>query len=213
MIAGENVSLTTFLSAGEGGWGAVVKIPIFADFSFPKVLFYTFPSNFANFLCLRGLSEISSWHHLFCLPIFNLSMALISKPLVRFEWISPHCKAIMLLFSKIMRLSTFHVIVLLTSQFIIDPRKIWHVAIFNSIQPNLIFLVYLLVLNVLSVCRSLKKLKNEGSTMFNGSIVQKLEEKYFIVKIWIIIKKIWLRQRKMNGCDAITFWYFKITTQ
>ena len=44
------------------------------------------------------------------------------------------------------------------------------------IQPHLMFLVYLLATNWLSVCRSLKKL-NEGPTMFMGSAVQKLQEK------------------------------------
>ena len=36
-------------------------------------------------------------------------------------------------------------------------------------------LVYLLVTNVVSVCRSHKKLKNEGSTKIRGSAVQELE--------------------------------------
>ena len=61
--------------------------------------------------------------------------------------------------------------------------KIRHAASFNLIQHYLMFLVYLLATNVLSVCGSLKKLKNEGSTIFRGSVVQKLEEKCFSVKI------------------------------
>ena len=60
--------------------------------------------------------------------------------------------------------------------------KIRHVTPFNHIQPTLMFLVYLLATNGLSVCRSLKKLKNEGSTMFRESAVQKVEEKCFSVK-------------------------------
>ena len=60
--------------------------------------------------------------------------------------------------------------------------KICHVASFNVIQPHLMFLVYLLATNWLSVCRSLRKLKNEGSTMFRGSAIQKLEEKCFFSK-------------------------------
>ena len=67
------------------------------------------------------------------------------------------------------------------------------------------FLIYLLATNVLSVCISLKKLKSEGSSMLRGSVVQKLEEKCFSVKISIIIKNICLRQQKMNGNDTITF--------
>ena len=42
-----------------------------------------------------------------------------------------------------------------------------------------------------------------------GSAVQKLEEKSFPVKIWIIVKKIWLSQQKMNGNDAIIFYILK----
>ena len=41
--------------------------------------------------------------------------------------------------------------------------------------------------------------------MLRGSVVQKLEEKCFSVKISIIIKNICLRQQKMNGNDTITF--------
>ena len=61
--------------------------------------------------------------------------------------------------------------------------KICHVASLNLIQLHLMFLVYLLATNGLSVCRSLEKLKDEGLTMFRGSAVQKLEEKCFSVKI------------------------------
>ena len=63
-----------------------------------------------------------------------------------------------------------------------------------------------------SVCRSLKKLKNERSAMFRGSAIQTLEEILFSVRIWIIIKKIYLHQQKMNGNDAIIYWYFERTT-
>ena len=58
-----------------------------------------------------------------------------------------------------------------------------HVASSNHIQPHMMFLVFLLVTNVLSVCKSLKKLKIRWSTMFTGSAVQKLEGKHFSVKI------------------------------
>ena len=50
-----------------------------------------------------------------------------------------------------------------------------------------------------------KSWKNEGSTMLSGPMVQKLEEKCFSVKIWIIIIKICLHQQKMNVNDAIFF--------
>ena len=49
--------------------------------------------------------------------------------------------------------------------------------------------------------------------MFIGSVVQKLEEKCFSVKIWINIKKICLPQKKMNGNDVLIFWYYERTTQ
>ena len=77
--------------------------------------------------------------------------------------------------------------------------KIHHVASFNPIQ------LYLMTINVISVCRSLKKLKTEGWNLFRGSVVQKLEKKCFSVKIWIIIKKICLYQQKINGNNVITF--------
>lgn len=44
-------------------------------------------------------------------------------------------------------------------------------------------LVYFLTTNGLSIYRSLTKLKNEKSTKFRGSVVQKLKEKCFLVKI------------------------------
>ena len=58
-----------------------------------------------------------------------------------------------------------------------------HAVSITQPQPHLMFLVYLLATNGLSVCRSLKTLKNEGSTMFRGSAVQKLEENCFSVKL------------------------------
>ena len=45
--------------------------------------------------------------------------------------------------------------------------------------------------------------------MFRGSEVQNLEEKCFSVKTWINIKKICLRQRKMNG-NYWTVYYIRI---
>ena len=57
--------------------------------------------------------------------------------------------------------------------------NIHHVALFYPIQAHLTLLTYLLATNVLSVYRSLKKLKNEGSTMFMRLAVQKLVENVF----------------------------------
>ena len=68
------------------------------------------------------------------------------------------------------------------SSFSLILGKMSHLASFNPIQPHLMFLVYLLASNVLSVCRSLKKLKNDRSTKFMGSAVQKLEEECFSAK-------------------------------
>ena len=53
----------------------------------------------------------------------------------------------------------------------------------TTFYPHLMLLAYLLATNVLSVYRSLEKLKNEGSTMIRISAVQKLEERCFSVKI------------------------------
>ena len=61
--------------------------------------------------------------------------------------------------------------------------KVRYLVFFNPTQPHLMFLVYLLATDGLSVCRYLKNLKNEGSAMFRGSAVQKLEEKFFSAKI------------------------------
>ena len=136
-------------------------------------------------------------------------MALISEPLVRFEWITLHWKSIML-FSNIMRLTTFYGNFWWRQQFFIHFRK--NIS-YDLIQPHLMFLVHLLATNVLSVCRSLKKLQNEGSIMFKISAVHKLDRKCFSVKIWIIINKICWCQQKVKGSDTIIFWYFERTTQ
>ena len=45
--------------------------------------------------------------------------------------------------------------------------------------------------------------------MFRGSVAQKLEKKTFSIKILIIIRKICLRQQKMNGNDTIVFSHFE----
>ena len=52
----------------------------------------------------------------------------------------------------------------------------------KPIKPYLMFLVYSLATNVLSICVSLNKLKHEGSIMFRRSEAQKLEKKMFFVK-------------------------------
>ena len=61
------------------------------------------------------MAEISCWFQFFHLSISNFWMVLISEPLVRFGWVTPHWKFIMLLFSNIMRLNNFHVIFSLMS--------------------------------------------------------------------------------------------------
>ena len=128
-----------------------------------------------------------------CLPISNFWMALISEQLVWFGWITSQWKAIML--SDISNFS-------------------WHYPIlFNLLVYLFLILVYLLATNGWSVYRPLKKLTEKLSAMLRGSAPQKLEEKRFSVKIWLIIRKICLRQRKMNGNDTITFSYFEKATQ
>ena len=57
--------------------------------------------------------------------------------------------------------------------------EICHIGSFSPIKPHMKFLVYLLATNMLSVCRPLKMLKHEGSTVFRRSVVQKLEEECF----------------------------------
>ena len=78
----------------------------------------------------------------------------------------------------------------------------------DVVQPHVTpfdVLVYFLATNGLSVCRFLTKLKDEKSTKFRGSVVQKLNEKCFLVKIQIVIKKICLREQRMNRNEAIIF--------
>ena len=87
-------------------------------------------------------------------------MILISEPRVRFGQITPYWKVNMLLFSNIMIFFADF------SNFLSFSGKICLAASFNC----------------LSVCKSLKKLKNEGSTMFRRSTVQKLMEKSFSSK-------------------------------
>ena len=87
-------------------------------FHFLKLSFTYFLAISQNFhvwrLCrvwLKFLAHVS----FFVSQFSSIWMALISEPLFRFGWIPPHWKATMLLFSNIMRLTTFHVIYLLTS--------------------------------------------------------------------------------------------------
>ena len=53
----------------------------------------------------------------------------------------------------------------------------------------MMFLAYLLATTVLSISRTLRMLRNEGSTMFRGSMVQKLEEKCFSEKFEYLMRK------------------------
>ena len=64
--------------------------------SAPYLKIYTFPSNFAKFLCLGGARF---WNFLLMSAFLSPN---ISEPLVQFGWITPHWKTIMLLFSNIM---------------------------------------------------------------------------------------------------------------
>ena len=85
------------------------------------------------------------------------------RSLVRFGWITPYWKAFMLLFSNIYyAFDHLSCDIFAASSFSPISGKIRNVASFNPIQPHSLFLVYLLATNVLSVCRSLKKLKNQG---------------------------------------------------
>ena len=126
---------------------------------------------------------------------------------------NPHWKAIMLLFSNSMRLNIFHAIFCWRQHFFIDFRKNTSCCIIQSHSTPFdifgIVIGYQCIISHISVCKSLKKLKNEGSTMFRGSAIQKLEEKCFSVKIWIIIKKICSRQQKMNCNYPIFFLHFE----
>ena len=105
------------------------------------------------------------------LPISNLWMALISETLVWFGWITSHWVAIMLLFSYIMRLTTFMWCVCWSQQFFIDFRKNMSC---NIIQPHsALFDVFGIFFGhqCVIIWRFLKKLKIEGSTIFKGSVV------------------------------------------
>ena len=136
-----------------------------ANFSSPKISFYTFPSNFAKFTCLGGcrvwlksLTDVS-------LPIStcltnmmnNLSLESYSVGVFKYYAFDNFSCDI---FADVISFTTIS-------------GKIRHVALRNSIQPYLMFLVYLLAINGSSVCRSPKKLKNERFTMLRGSAVQK----------------------------------------
>ena len=130
---------------------------------------------------------------------FNIWVALISELLVRLGWITFHRKDIMFLFSNIIRLTTFHLIYLLTSAYFHQFQEryvMWHHSTsFNSIW-----------------CFWYTYWPPMGYQYVDLSAVQKLEEKCFPIKIWIIAKKICLLQQKMNGNYAI-IWYFGRTTQ
>ena len=75
-----------------------------------------------------------------------------------------------MLFSNLMRLTTFHVIFVVMSVVFHRFREkyvMWHHSTpFNPIQPHQMFLVYILAPNELSVCSSLKQLKTKMSTVF-----------------------------------------------
>ena len=85
----------------------------FLKFSFTN--FLGISQNFRAWWGLLGMAEISCWHQFFYLPFSNPWITLISKPPVQFGWKIPHKKAIIILFSNITNLNTFHVIFWLTS--------------------------------------------------------------------------------------------------
>ena len=130
-------------------------------------------------------------------------MALISKPLVLFNWIIRHQKAIMLLFSNIMSLNTFRVTFLLMSAVFDDIRKKTSCGIIQSFLKS-------------HSCTFKKKRKwtGPGSFLcwldyFSVSYVPQRKKNSF----WTIIKKICLRQQEKNASDVIAFLYFERTTQ
>ena len=122
----------------------------------------------------------------FVFQFLNIWMTLISGPRVWFGWITLTGKLLCCCFQISWFFADF-------SSFSSISGKICLAASFNG----------------LSVCRSLKKLKNEGSTMFRGSAVQKLEEKYFSSKNLTNHLENMLRSAEMNDNDAIIFWYFE----
>ena len=130
-------------------------------------------------------------------------MALISKPLVLFNWIIRHQKAIMLLFSNIMSLNTFRVTFLLMSAVFNDIRKKTSCGIIQSFLKSHSY-----------TFKKKRKWTGPGSFLcwldyFSVSYVPQRKKNSF----WTIIKKICLRQQEKNASDVIAFSYFERTTQ
>ena len=130
-------------------------------------------------------------------------MALISKPLVLFNWIIRHQKAIMLLFSNIMSLNTFRVTFLLMSAVFNDIRKKTSYGIIQSFLKSHSY-----------TFKKKRKWTGPGSFLcwldyFSVSYVPQRKKNSF----WTIIKKICLRQQEKNASDVIAFSYFERTTQ
>lgn len=94
------------------------------------------------------------------------------------------------------------------SSFSLILGKICHVASFTLIQTHLMFLVYLLASNCLSVCRIHKKFKKWVNHV-QGISSSKIRWKMFSMKIYIFIKKIRLHQQNMKANDALIFYISK----
>lgn len=82
--------------------------------------------------CLKFVADV-----IFFVP--NIWMAHISEPLDRFGWITPHWKAIMLFFSNVKRVTTFHVILCWRQHFLSISWKISHVTLSNAKLPYFMF--------------------------------------------------------------------------
>lgn len=135
---------------------------------------------------LQGMAEMSCWHQRFCLPTLNGS----NFPITYSIWVKNSLESY---YTTVLKYYTFDhlssVIFADISSFSSISGKMRHMASFNPFESHSALLVYLLGSNVLSICRSLKKLRNEGSTMFRLSAVQILKKNCFVRKIWIIMQK------------------------
>ena len=99
----------------------LISLIIFHSLKFTFTHFLAISQNFPGIwrVWLKFFADVS----FFFFQFSSIWIALISEPLVPFGWTNPHWKAIMLLFSNIMRLTTFHVLFCWGQQFFIDFRK------------------------------------------------------------------------------------------
>ena len=146
------------------------------------------------------MTEISCWRPLFRLPSSNLRMALIPEPLLQFGWITPYVAVFKYYAFEYLSCDSFADI----SIFFSISGKIRHVVTFNPfwchiarfsknryemfrIRRNRLWLIFVLI----------------------GLFLSKLSQPKKIYYLWIIVKKIYLRQREMNCNDAIIIWSFE----